>query len=93
VKDKLVKLWNWKGIDYLIQLAIIAAFVFGNVKIMNAHDTLQNEGCEAYWQEYNPEVNLSEVELVNSTEAAYLKEGRIPPQSLQTVNRSLQEPG
>lgn len=40
-----------------------------------ANQTLTDSGCKAYWQEYNPQVDLSENMLVNKTQGDRLRRG------------------
>lgn len=76
MKEKLEKFWKWEGLDYLIQIAMTLVFVFGFMYASGANQTLDQEGCKAYWNSYHPEVNLSEKILVNATEKALLENPR-----------------
>jgi len=66
--NSLRRLWKWRGMDYVLQLGLIAVFAFGTVYVSDARETLQDDGCQVYWETYNPDVNLSEVALVSKSE-------------------------
>lgn len=73
--NTLRKVWAWDGIDYLIQLALICVFAFGALHTSSANQVLTEQGCNGYWHEYNPGVDLSKKKLVNASEAQNLKRG------------------
>jgi hypothetical protein len=78
VKQKLVDLWNWDGLDYLIQLGLICVFLYGAVYASSANQTLTESGCTAYWQEYNPGVNLSGKTFMSTEQARRAKKKGAP---------------
>lgn len=75
MKETARRIWEWKGIDYLVQIAMIAVFAVAFLHFSEARGTLNQEGCRAYWHEYHPEVNLTGKKLVNATEKAWIKSG------------------
>jgi len=89
MKKELKNLWEWDGIDYLIQVAGIIIFASAFFHFQGANQTLDNEGCSVYWEEYK-DVNESEVLFLNSSEKADLGEREIPdPDKYNVTNQSL----
>lgn len=74
--NTLRRVWAWDGVDYLIQLGLICVFAYGFVYASGANQTLTEQGCSAYWEKYNPDVNLSKAVLVDSKQASYMKNGK-----------------
>jgi len=74
MKERIVELWKWEGLDHLIQISVLLLLVYGAAEAYQANQVLENEGCTAYWQNYKPGVNLSENRLVNASEAEIFKE-------------------
>lgn len=73
MKQKLLKVWEWEGIDYMIDIAMILVLFGGGLHAQQANQTLENNSCTVYWETYNPEVNLSSHELVNATERRWIE--------------------
>jgi len=89
MKQKLEKLWEWEGIDYLIQVAGIFIFASAFLHFQGANQTLDSDGCSVYWEEYK-DVNQSEVLFLNSSEKADLGERETPePSKYRKNNQSL----
>jgi len=87
--NTLRRVWAWDGVDYLIQVALICVFAYGFVYASGANQTLTEQGCSAYWEKYNPEVNLSESVLVDSKQASYMKNGKWGEYKLNYKNQSI----
>lgn len=83
------EVWAWDGMDYVLQIGLILCFAFGASYALNANQTLTEQGCTAYWEEYNPGVNLSEVVLVDSKQANYMKSGKWGDYNLNYKNQSI----
>jgi hypothetical protein len=89
MKQKLKKIWEWDGIDYLIQIAGILLFASAFLHFQGANQTLDSDGCSVYWEEYK-DVNQSEVLFLNSSEKADLRERETPePGKYRANNHSL----
>lgn len=89
MKKELKNLWEWEGIDYLIQIAGILIFASAFLHFQGANQTLDNDGCSVYWDEYKG-VNQSQVLFLNSSEKADLREKQEPePGKYRGNNQSL----
>lgn len=89
MKQKLEKIWEWEGIDYLIQVAGIVLFASAFFHFQGANQTLETDGCSTYWSEYK-NVNSSNVVFLNSTDRSQLRKKETPePGKYDQKNSSL----